>query len=534
MVRKIVMETTPQWIVVIQDSTDSNATQVAANVSPGEAVTVDKGKKPARGRTTRGRITRVTQGRKKQKEDDAAVRWKKTDVDAMMTNLQKDAKKREDDLRKQANSWKKELDKAYKAIDDTEERMNLTARQREVQIFEDAQRREDALKKDARDKEETLKKELKDKDAKFFALIQQRDDVARKEAQDREEEWKMKFAAFQDTTTKLLDQANKRTVQTSVIPDRGSAVAGDASQQASVIRPDPTRTLRANQGVPAFAAVAENKDKSDNRTTRSGTSYNKTTLVSQKDKEAPQHSTTTGTRGTTDHVTGEYSNPVIGQRTVNVGPPPPSYSSTLGTKITDVLKTFTKKTVPSTSIDFQMPRANLSTDNVTVSNASRCDIDAMNSMIGGRAEDESMHRPGQTSVGLKPGVTPGAQRRVLPTIVNNEVRDREREDIRNERDATRGIEEELRAVHLGGQDTSMDHAFAMHLQRQYEEEAENMCKRLMEEKEKSEAQLKAQLLQTLNEERVNLHTQVNEMMNAANALMNKTKQLFVIHPNRYL
>ena len=50
-----------------QDSTDSNATQVAANVSP-EVATAGKGKKkPARGRTTRGRVTRVTQGRKKQK-----------------------------------------------------------------------------------------------------------------------------------------------------------------------------------------------------------------------------------------------------------------------------------------------------------------------------------------------------------------------------------------------------------------------------------------------------------------------------------
>ena len=152
-----------------QDSTDSNATQVAANVSP-EVATAGKGKKPARGRTTRGRVTRVAQGRKKHKEDDAAVHWKKTDVDAMMTNLQQDAKKREDDLRRQANSWKKELDKAYKAIDDTEERMNLTARQREVQLFEDAQRREDALKKDARDKEETLKQEMKDKEDRFIAV----------------------------------------------------------------------------------------------------------------------------------------------------------------------------------------------------------------------------------------------------------------------------------------------------------------------------------------------------------------------------
>ena len=135
-----------------------------------------------------------------------------------------------------------------------------------------------------------------------------------------------------------------------------------------------------------------------------------------------------------------------------------------------------------------------------------------------------MRRPGQTNVGFKSGVTPGAQRRMLPTIVDNDARDREREDIRNERDATRGVEEDLRSLHLGGQDTSMDHAIAMHMQRQYEEEAANMCRRLMEEKEKSEAQFKSTATeQTLNEERVNLHTQVNEMMNAANAAMNRVK-----------
>ena len=102
-----------------------------------------------------------------------------------------------------------------------------------------------------------------------------------------------------------------------------------------------------NTSVPASAAVVEDKDKLDNRTTRSGMLYNKNTLPVQRGKEVPQNSATTGNKGTTDHVTGEYVNPVLGQRTVNVGPLPPSYSS-IGAKITDVFKTFTKRTVPST------------------------------------------------------------------------------------------------------------------------------------------------------------------------------------------
>ena len=150
---------------------------------------------------------------------------------------------------------------------------------------------------------------------------------------------------------------------------------------------------------------------------------------------------------------------------------------------------------------------------MTASNASRCDFDAMNSMTCGSVVDESMRRPGQINVGFNSGVTPGAQRRVLPTIVSD-VRDREREDIRNGRDVTRGIEEELRSLHSGGQDTSRDYELALHMQRQYEQEAENMYRRLQKEKEASEAQLRAQLEQTLSDERVNLHTQVNEMMTA--------------------
>ena len=124
--------------------------------------------------------------------------------------------------------------------------------------------------------------------------------------------------------------------------------------------------------------------------------------------------------------------------------------------------------------------------------------------------DEPMRRPGQTNIGFKSGVTPGAQRRMLPTIVDNDVRDREREDVRNERDMTRGVEKDLRSLQLGEQDTSMDHAMALDMQRQYEEEAANLCRRLQEENQ----QRMIHFEQTFNDERVNLHTQVNEMMTA--------------------
>ena len=197
------------------DTTDNGTPPDASVNLAKEAVGKKPAKSTSRGRTTRGRVAKGQGTRKSQEDQTTTVHWKKADVDAMIASYQQGNKKREDDLKREINNWKKELDRAHQATQDAEERVRTEAQRREIQIFEDnqarekalkqdAQNREDALRKDARDKETKLQNELKDKEAKFMLMIQQRDDVARKEAQDREEEWKKKIYSITRHNCKVI------------------------------------------------------------------------------------------------------------------------------------------------------------------------------------------------------------------------------------------------------------------------------------------------------------------------------------------